>query len=71
MVRRIGLALCLSLLGGCVHLGVKPWQRDILARNVMSPDSDGAITGYHDHIYFSKEGATGGRNAEGGGCGCN
>jgi len=71
MIRKTGLALCLTLLGGCAHIGVKPWQRDILARNVMSPDSEGNIGGYHDHIYFSKEGATGGRSADGGGCGCN
>lgn len=71
MIRILGPALGLALLGGCAHVGVKPWQRDILARNVMQPDSDGNISGYHDHIYFSKEAAEGGRSAEGGGCGCN
>jgi hypothetical protein len=71
MIRKIGLMAALCLLGGCAHIGVKPWQRDLLARNVMQPDSDGNITGYHDHIYFSKEGSTGGRSADGGGCGCN
>lgn len=71
MIRKIGLALGLTLLGGCAHIGVKPWQRDILARNSMAPDSDGNISGYRDHIYFSKEGATGGRSSDGGGCGCN
>ena len=71
MIRTIGLALGLTLLGGCAHVGVKPWQRDILARNVMQPDSDGNITGYRDHIYFSKEASAGGRSNDGGGCGCN
>jgi hypothetical protein len=71
MTRKIFLALGLTLLGGCAQIGVKPWQRDQLARNVMMPDSEGNLSGYHDHIYFSKEGATGGHSASGGGCGCN
>jgi len=71
MIRKLVLALGLTMLGGCAQVGVKPWQRDILARNSMALDSDGNIGGYHDHIYFSKEGATGGRSASGGGCGCN
>ena len=71
MIRKVILALGLTFLGGCAHVGVKPWQRDILARNAMALDSEGNLSGYHDHIYFSKEGSTGGRNASGGGCGCN
>lgn len=71
MICRIGLVAGLFLLGGCAHVGVKPWQREVLARQVMQPDSGGNVTGYFDHIYFSKEGSTGGRSADGGGCGCN
>ena len=71
MTRTIGLALCLTLLGGCAHIGVRPWQRDQLARNVMQPASDGNIAGYRNHIYFSKEASAGGQSADGGGCGCN
>ena len=71
MIRILALALGLAMLGGCAHVGVKPWQRDILARAPMQPDNEGNVGGYHDHIYFSKEGATGGRSSDGGGCGCN
>ena len=71
MIRKLVLALGLTMLGGCAHVGVKPWQRDILARNSMALDSEGNLRSYHDHIYFSKEAATGGNDGSGGGCGCN
>jgi hypothetical protein len=29
------------------------------------------LTAVDNHIYFSKEGSTGGMDAAGGGCGCN
>lgn len=66
LLAAIGAAGALS---GCAT--VKPWQRDQLARNVMTFDADGNPAGYHDHIYFSKEASAGGRDARGGGCGCN
>jgi hypothetical protein len=37
----------------------------------MQPGSGGLVDGIDDHIYFSKEAATGGRATGGGGCGCN
>ena len=70
MIRKIAVAAML-MLGGCAHIGVQPWQRDSLARQSMQPANEGTVGSYHDHIYFSKEGATGGRSADGGGCGCN
>jgi hypothetical protein len=52
---------------GCV--AVKPWERDLHAREDMQPDElDLAID---EHIYFSKEASSGGRGFGGGGCGCN
>ena len=39
--------------------------------NIVLVTSDGNATGYHDHIYFSKEASSGGRTFDGGGCGCN
>ncbi|ESQ85235.1 hypothetical protein AEAC466_05860 [Asticcacaulis sp. AC466] len=63
--------LCLNGLTGCSSLGVKPWDRDLLATRGMALNTHPHITAADDHIYFSKEGSTGGRGFEGGGCGCN
>lgn len=59
------------LLGGCSSLGAKSWDRDLMARRSMQPVTHPLIAGADDHIYFSKEGASGGRSFDGGGCGCN
>jgi hypothetical protein len=56
---------------GCSSLGVKPWQRDVLARQEMQLDSDPLDAAIDDHMYFSKEASSGGRSFAGGGCGCN
>ncbi|MBL8289683.1 MAG: DUF4266 domain-containing protein [Rubrivivax sp.] len=56
---------------GCASLGVKPWERDLLAKPSMQLDAAPLASGIDDHIYFSKEAATGGRAFGGGGCGCN
>jgi uncharacterized protein DUF4266 len=59
------------LLAGCGSLGVRPWQREILARPEMALNSSPLDAAIDDHIYFSKEAASGGRSFGGGGCGCN
>jgi hypothetical protein len=64
----LGLALAAC---GCTALGVKPWQHDILAKPAMALDAYPIDTLIDDHIYFSKEAASGGRSFGGGGCGCN
>lgn len=56
---------------GCAHVGVDPWDRDILAQPDMNLDADPVAQGLDDHIYFSKEASSGGRGFGGGGCGCN
>lgn len=56
---------------GCAHVGVQPWERDVLARPEMSLDADPLDAAIDDHIYFSKEASSGGRGFGGGGCGCN
>ena len=58
-------------LAGCSTLGVKPWQRDVMARSEMQLDSDAVDAAIDDHLYFSKEASSGGRSFAGGGCGCN
>ena len=61
-------ALLLSATGCAV---VKPWQRETLADSIMQPDRDPMGSGLIDHVYFSREAASGGRSVGGGGCGCN
>jgi hypothetical protein len=67
--------LCLAagavLVSGCSSLGVKPWQRDVLAREEMRLDGNPLDAAIDDHMYFSKEASSGGRSFAGGGCGCN
>lgn len=73
-MRRILFALLLAgtaVLAGCATLGVKPWERDQLARPEMQPDGSPLEDAIDDHIYFSKEASSGGRGFGGGGCGCN
>jgi hypothetical protein len=72
--RPFGIAFVLSgavLLSACGTLGVRPWQRDVLAREEMRMDSDPLDAAIDDHMYFSKEASSGGRSFAGGGCGCN
>lgn len=68
-LRTLTVLALTAALGACADLGVKPWERDLHAREDMQPDQmDAAID---DHIYFSKEASSGGRGFAGGGCGCN
>lgn len=60
-----------AALSGCGSLGVKPWQRGILAKPEMSLNYEPVILAADEHIYFSKEATSGGRDFSGGGCGCN
>lgn len=57
--------------GGCSSLGVKPWERDLLAREDMLMNADALDLAFDEHIYFSKEASSGGQGFAGGGCGCN
>jgi hypothetical protein len=60
-----GLLAC----AGCA--AVKPWQRGTLADYTMRPDRDPLDDLFRQHVYFTREGAAGGRGVGGGGCGCN
>lgn len=57
------------LITGCAQ--VKPWQRGNLSKDVMAWQTDALKGSLDNHIYFSKEGSSGGGQAAGGGCGCN
>jgi len=65
------LLLGSALISGCSSLGVKPWERDILARDDMALENASMDSAFDDHIYFSKEASSGGKGFGGGGCGCN
>ena len=67
-------ALFLMLAGlasGCAATAVRPWDRDLLAQKQMRLTPPPMVSAVDDHIYFSKEGSTGGMDVGGGGCGCN
>ena len=64
-------AVALVGLSGCAHVGVQPWQHDLLAKDEMQLNTHPLVTSFHEHVYFSKEAASGGRTFDGGGCGCN
>lgn len=73
-LRLAGTALVITATlaaAGCSNLGVKPWERDLLADPDMQLTVSGVDAGLDDHIYFSKEATSGGRGFGGGGCGCN
>jgi hypothetical protein len=59
----------IAVFSGCTP--VQPWQRATLASYEMRPDRDPLATALGEHIYFSREAATGGRGVGGSGCGCN
>ncbi len=67
----ITVIICCFVLLGCSSLGVEPWEREQFARKDMALDNDKMDLIINDHIYFSKEGTSGGRSLAGGGCGCN
>jgi hypothetical protein len=74
---RIVLLLALAAaaaLSGCSTaqaVRVKPWQREYLADSIMDPDRDPLGSAMMEHVYFSREAASGGRGVGGAGCGCN
>lgn len=64
-------AIMTALFSGCMPMGVKVWERDVLASPKMNLENNVIEREMDDHIYFSKEGSSGGRGFGGGGCGCN
>jgi Domain of unknown function (DUF4266) len=49
------------LASGCSTMGVKPWQRDVLAQDTLQLDANLLDRAIDDHLYFSKEASSGGR----------
>lgn len=64
------VALVALAAGGCAAT-VHPWDRDLLAQKKMQLVPSPMLHAVDEHVYFSKEGSTGGQDVGGGGCGCN
>lgn len=70
---RVSMTMALlTLISGCASIEpVQPWDKGILARPEMTFETDRLDAAFTEHIYFSKEAASGGAGVGGGGCGCN
>jgi len=69
-MKRVLIALLAgAALAGCAQ--VQPWEKGTLARPEMSFEADPLQARFEQHIFFSKENASGGYGVGGGGCGCN
>jgi hypothetical protein len=69
-----GLGTTALGLTGCATdslVRVKPWQRAALADPTMNPNRDPLSLAMADHVFTSREAASGGRGVGGTGCGCN
>ena len=67
------LSLVVALaLGGCATVQPpRAWENAALAQPQMQLDADPLDSKLKQHIYTSKEAASGGYGVGGGGCGCN
>jgi hypothetical protein len=50
---------------------IKPYERGVMAKHIMSDAPDPLLAAMTEHAYFSREAAFGGGGVGGGGCGCN
>jgi hypothetical protein len=50
---------------------VSPWEKEYLAKPNMAFDPDPIEAQFRNHVYQSKEGASGGYGINIGACGCN
>jgi hypothetical protein len=71
-LRLIDLVLALGLVvlaSACSH--VHPYEREHLSRPNMTPADEAHEAQFQAHLRESREGASSGSSAAGGGCGCN
>jgi Domain of unknown function (DUF4266) len=74
LLRTGALALSLGVMaaaGGCAFAPPQPWEKGNLAKGEMTMAADPLDQRFVQHIYASKENASGGYGVGGGGCGCN
>jgi hypothetical protein len=70
-MRVTALLFVLALLGGCAMQPPQAWEKGTLAKREMTMNGDPLDDTFTQHVYFSKESASGGTGVGGGGCGCN
>lgn len=63
--------LATGLVTGCTWQPPRAWEKGVLARPEMGMAGDPQARAFDQHIYTSKENASGGNGVGGGGCGCN
>lgn len=70
MKRMLTVAVAVALFGaGCTR--VKPYERELLAKPMMTFQPDPHEDVLDNHMIEAREGAVGGYGSAGGGCGCN
>lgn len=72
--RKVLVAACLkacALVTSCSSTSVQMCDSEFLAKPEMQMNHRAHDLAIDDHIYFSKEAASGGRGFGSGGCGCN
>jgi hypothetical protein len=65
------VAMALGLLASGCARAVLPSEKAYLADPIMQLDVDALEVASDAHIQDNREGASGGRGTQGGGCGCN
>ena len=67
------LSFVLAVVGiaGCAMQPPQAFEKGNLAKREMTFGSDPLEDAFNQHVYFSKEAASGGTGVGGGGCGCN
>ena len=69
--RAVVLVALAASAAGCAWAPPKPWEKGELAKPAMQFDADRLAARNQEHVYQSKEAASGGYGVGGGGCGCN
>jgi hypothetical protein len=70
--RLCAAAMLVGAASGCaVYAPPQAWEKGNLAKKEMTMNADVLDQSYVQHIYTSRENATGGYGVGGGGCGCN
>jgi hypothetical protein len=68
---RLAASALAFALGACAFAPPKPWEKGTLAQPAMQFDDDRLEAKFQEHVFWSREAASGGYGIGGGGCGCN